>query len=150
MEMHVRRFLGLLLVAIAVAACGAAASPSPSAPSPSALSPSPDGFGLRPAPADLGCDAIRPPYDEVTFRIDPSAEDAVTAVTDTGTVLKTYWSSGFRGGTTADPVVRDAAGQVVVRDGDVMVIPEAEWPSVAGYFVCPSTDAVYVLERGPA
>jgi hypothetical protein len=147
--MNVPRSLGLLVVAIIVAACGAAASPSPS-PSPSAPSPSPDGFGLRPAPADLGCDAMRPPYDEVTFRIDPSAEDAVTAVTDTGSVLKTYWSQGFRGGTTADPVVRDAAGQVVVRDGDVMVIPEADWPRVAGYFVCPSTDAVYVLAEDPA
>jgi hypothetical protein len=93
---------------------------------------------------------MRPPYESVTFRIDPSAEDAVTAVADTGAVLLTYWSAGFRGGTADDPVVRDANGAVVVADGDELVMPAADWPRLAGNFVCPSTDALYILAEDPA
>jgi len=141
----------LLVAALTLAACtGATPSPTPSVPSSPAPSPTPDGFGLRPAPADLGCDAMRPPYESVTFRIDPSAEDSVTAVADTGAVLRTYWSAGFRGGTSADPVVRDADGQEVVSNGDVLDIPDAGWPRLAGYFVCPSTDALYILAEDPS
>jgi len=142
----------LLVAALALAACtGASTSPTPSVPSSPAPSPTPPvGFGLRPAPADLGCDAMRPPYESVTFRIDPSAEDAVTAVADTGAVLRTYWSDGFRGGTSADPVVRDADGQEVVSDGEVLDIPDAAWPRLDGYFVCPSTDALYILAADPS
>ena len=143
-----RRF-GLVLVSLVLAACGSTATPSPSSPSPSPL-PSVTGFGLRPAPADLGCDAMRPPYDEVTFRIDPTAPDAVTAVADTGETLLTYWSEGFRGGTSADPVVRDPQGQAVVSDGDVLEMPSADWPRLGAYFVCPSTDALYILIGDPA
>lgn len=104
---------------------------------------------LREAPADLGCDAIRPPYDAVTFHIDPSAEEHVFATTDTGTAVLTFWSAGFVPGSSADPVVRDQGGQVVVRDGDVMFIPPAAWPRLHGYFVCPSSDAIYVLREDP-
>lgn len=142
----------LLAVALAVAACGGATtSPTPSVPpSPQPSPTAPAGFGLRPAPAGLGCDAMRPPYESVTFQIDPSAEDAVTAIADTGAPLRTYWSAGFRGETSGDPVVRDADGEVVVSDGDVLDIPDVEWPRLAGYFVCPSTDALYILAEDPS
>jgi len=152
--------VSLILASAALAACGGAASPSttpspvPSAsptPVPSA-SPTPGGpgFALNESPAGLGCDAMRPPYDEIVFRIDPEADEPVTAIADTGAVLATYWSAGFVGGTADDPVVRDAAGEVVVSDGDTLVIPEAEWPRLHGYFVCPANDAVYVLEVDPS
>lgn len=148
--------VSLLLASVALAACGGAASPSPvpsgsPAPVPSA-SPSPDGagFALNESPAGLGCDAMRPPYDEIVFRIDPDADEPVTAIADTGAVLKTYWSVGFVGGTAQDPVVRDAQGDVVLSDGDRLAVPEAEWPRLHGYFVCPSNDAVYVLEVDPS
>lgn len=104
---------------------------------------------LREAPPNLGCDAIRPPYDVVTFRVDPTAQEQVFAITDTGRALLTYWSVGFVPGTSEDPVVRDPGGQVIARDGDVLPIPPAAWPRLHGYFVCPSTDAVYVLIEDP-
>lgn len=148
--------VSLLLASVALAACGGAASPSPvpsgsPTPIPSA-SPTPDasGFALNGSPAGLGCDAMRPPYDEIVFRIDPDADEPVTAIADTGAVLKTYWSAGFVGGTADDPVVRDAGGEVVLSDGDTLAVPEAEWPRLHGYFVCPSNDAVYVLEVDPS
>lgn len=146
--------VSLLLASAALIACGGGASPSPTpsatpSPVPSA-SPGGPGFALNESPAGLGCDAMRPPYDEIVFRIDPEADEPITAIADTGAVLKTYWSAGFVGGTADDPVVRDAAGEVVVSDGDTLVIPEAEWPRLSGYFVCPSNDAVYVLEVDPS
>jgi hypothetical protein len=142
-----------LTLGAALAACVGGSSPTRSgAPSqpPSPSSAAGDGFALNAAPADLGCDAMRPPYEEVTFRIAADANDPVTAVADTGAELKTYWSAGFVGGTVDDPVVRDAKGHVVVSDGDTLAMPEADWPRLAGYFVCPSTNALYVLEVDPS
>jgi hypothetical protein len=102
-------------------------------------------IALRTAPPDLGCDAIPPPYRQVTFRIDAAAEEQVSALTDTGARLVTYWSAGFRAGSADDPVVRDPSGSVVVADGEVLSIPHEEWPRLHGYFVCPSFAALYVL-----
>ena len=105
---------------------------------------------LRPAPADLGCDSIGVDYRSVTFKIDPGTAEQVAALTDSGEQLVTYWAAGFRGGSTADLVVYDLAGQVVVADGDVLPIPLAEWPSLRGYFVCPTPTALYILMNGPS
>lgn len=85
-----------------------------------------------------------------TIHIDPSANDQVTALTDTNARLKTFWAQGFVGGTSAGPVVGDPDGQVVARDGDRINLPEAAWPRLHGYFVCPSEDAIYVLLRDPS
>jgi hypothetical protein len=104
---------------------------------------------LRPASGDLGCDTVQVPYRSVTFSIDPAAEDDVTATTDLGAGLMTYWSLGFRGGTAADPVVYGPNDEVVVSDGDVLTIPVGEWPSLSGYFVCPSPNALYIFSTGP-
>jgi len=125
---------------VAVTACAGPAAPSPSAGA---------GLQLRVAPADLGCDAIGVPYRSATFDIDPSAPEPVTAVTDQGTSLKTYWAAGFQGGSADDPVIRDPAGEVVAADGDELTIPEGEWPRLRGYFVCPAQDALYILLADP-
>ncbi|HSL76284.1 MAG TPA: hypothetical protein VK867_05025 [Candidatus Limnocylindrales bacterium] len=109
--------------------------------------PSGAGLVLQPAPANLGCDTVGVPYRSVTFKIDPAAADPVTATTDQGTTLRTYWSAGFVGG-AAD--VRDPNGQVVAKDGDVLDIPEGAFPRLTGYFVCPSPDALYVLLQDPS
>jgi len=90
-----------------------------------------------------------PTHDVVTFHVDPTAQEQVFATTDTGRALLTYWSAGFVPGTSEDPVVREQGGQVIVRDGDILPIPPAAWPRLHGYFVCPSTDAVYVLIQDP-
>ena len=72
------------------------------------------------------------------------------AVANTGAVLQTFWSAGFSGATVdqADVVV-DATGAVVVADGDVLAIPQADWPRLHGYFVCPSPEALYILSADP-
>src|SRR5919108_1618122 len=124
------RSVAILLFAAVSAACGATTAP-PAAPS---AAPSGAGLILQPAPANLGCDTIAVPYRSVTFEIDPAATDPVTAVSDQGTTLKTFWSVGFVGGPADDPVVRDPGGQVVAKDGDVLQIPEAAFPRLQGYF----------------
>lgn len=104
---------------------------------------------LRQAPADLGCDAITVPYRSIVIRIDPAAPDQVTAATESGAVLETYWDLGFVGGTSMDLVVRDPNGQIVARHGQRLDIPERQWPRLGGYFVCASRDAIYVLLDDP-
>ena len=89
------------------------------------------------------------PYRTLTFRIDPAATEQVTAVSDTGVQLMTYWSAGFVPGTTAERVVRDPAGQVVARDGEVLTVPEAAFPELHGYFVCLNPTKLYVLLTKP-
>jgi hypothetical protein len=137
-------------IAIAVAAMTAACGAGPSPTSTAAPSSPPPGIALRLAPADLGCDSMAPPYRAVTFAIDATAAEAVTAVANTGARLLTYWSASFRGGSITDPVVWDAIGNVVARDGEQLVIPAAAWPRLHGHFVCPSTDALYVFDKDPS
>lgn len=136
----------LVLAAITFVGCAVEPTPAPtSAPSGPVIA-----LQLRRAPANLGCDAIRAPYDQATIRIDPTADEQVTAVADTGAILRTFWSNGFIAGTDRNPVVIGPDGTVVARDGDVLVVPEREWPRLGGYFVCASTDALYILDADPA
>lgn len=154
--------LGLVVVVVILAACGTSATPASPGPtstpviaSPSVVAPtgtpvlSPDGaLTLRTSPPNVGCDAMTPPYRRATFRIDATAAEQVIAVADTGAQLLTYWSEGFVG-SAADAVVRDPAGKVVVTDGQVLDIAAGGWPRLAGYFVCPSRDALYILLADP-
>jgi hypothetical protein len=137
----------MLCTAISVAAC---APPPSDGTAPPTAATDPSRIALRTAPANLGCDSIGVDYRKVTFHIDPSAAEQVSATTDTGRSLLTYWSTGFRPGTAAERVVRDPAGQVVVTDGQVLPIPQADWPRLHGYFVCPAPDALYVLVVEPS
>ena len=152
------RSFAILVIAGVVAGCIGASSPSaapsvaapsvaPSGEAPSGEAPSGGGLVLQPAPANLGCDTMAVPYRSVTFKIDPAAADPVTATTDGGATLKTFWSVGFVGG-AAD--VQDPNGQVVAKDGDVLEIPQDAFPRLKGYFVCPSSDALYVLLQDPS
>ncbi len=127
-----------------LAGCGAWA------PYPDATGPDPGAtVVLRPTIGDVGCDTVQMPYRSVTFTIDPDAEEDVTALTDLGAGLVTFWGPGFRGGTAADPVVYGPNGAVVVTDGEVLAIPVGDWPSLGGYFVCPSPNALYIFSTGP-
>jgi hypothetical protein len=148
MTRHVR----WITVALLVAGCGSAGPATPSASLPPASAPAASGaeIQLQPAPANLGCDTVGVEYREVTFQIDPSAAVQVTALADTGTVLHTFWSADFDGGSATEKVVLDPAGEVVVTDGEVLAIPEGAFPRLHGYFVCPSPDALYVLIADPA
>ena len=125
----------------------ASATPTPRATS----VPSTGGsISLRRAPANLGCDAMAPPYHATTIHIDPKTAEPVWAIADDGHRLGVLWSAGFRGVAGADPRILGPKGEVVARDGERIVIPGAAWPRLHGYFVCPSTDDLYVLETDPA
>jgi hypothetical protein len=143
-----------LAVAMIAAACASPAAPSAnpsSAPSQSAGQAPGSGatIALRPAPAGLGCDAMPVAYRRVTFQIDPGAEEPVTAQTDTGKSLQTFWSTDFVG-STEGLAVKDPTGQVVAANGETLDIPEGALPRLHGYFVCPSDNALYVLIQDPS
>ena len=125
----------------------APASPAPSTPAPS---PTPaTTIVLREAPAGMGCDAIGVDYTSMTFHVDPTATEQVSAVTDTGVTLATHWAAGFVPGTDSERLVRDPTGQVVVSDGDTLEVPSATYPRLQGYFVCLAPDKLYVLLADP-
>ncbi len=107
-------------------------------------------MALREAPANLGFDTIGIDYASMTFHMDPAATDQVSAVTDTGVTLATYWSAGFVPGAESDRLVRDPAGMVVVTDGDVLQVPPGAYPPLGGYFVCLAPDKLYVLLADPS
>lgn len=154
------RYLALLILSLAAVACGApgaspaAGSPSvasqPSVAPPPSASSAASSITLHRAPADLGCDTIGVDYTRMTFHIDPTASEQVIAVTDKNTTLLTYWSDGFVAGSHSDRVIRDAAGKVVVSDGDPLLVPAGAYPRLAGYFVCLGTDKIYVLSKDPS
>jgi hypothetical protein len=89
-------------------------------------------------------------YRSVVIEIDPTAIDPVRARANTGHALSTFWSSTFHAGTSANPVVFDRDGAVVALNGTTIALPEADFPTLAGYFVCPSADAIYVFDRAPS
>jgi len=145
----------VVAIAATIAACGdsgaTASVPSRSTAVATADTSEPAAaIQLNVAPANLGCDAMGVPYRSATIRLDPTAADQVTALTDDGAPLKTFWSEGFVGGSVDDPSVLDPDGVVIARDGEIVVIPDGQWPRLHGYFVCPSPDALYVLLTDPS
>jgi hypothetical protein len=125
----------------------APASPAPSTPAASPSSATT--IVLREAPAGMGCDAIGVDYTSLTFRVDPAATEQVSAVTDTGVTLATYWAAGFLPGNDSELLVRDPAGEVVVAHGDTLSVPSGTYPRLQGYFVCLAPDRLYVLLADP-
>lgn len=100
------RLIRSIAIGAVVAACG---QPTPTTwPESPAVSPG-SAIQLRQAPDNLGCDTIGVDYREVTFQIDPAAADPVTAVADTGTALRTFWSVGFQGSATEKAVLDPGA-----------------------------------------
>ncbi len=106
-------------------------------------------FTLAPAAGDVGCDSIMPPYRSFVMHIDPSASQSVWAMADTRARLHVVWGSVFRGLVGPPARVVDDHGVEVARDGTVVTIPDRSWPSLAGRFVCPSPDTVYVFNQAP-
>ena len=149
----IRPRVAWLFLCLSLAACtGTSPGTSPSQTAEPSASPSASGTAivLHEAPANLGCDTIGIDYTSVTFRIDPAAAEQVAAVTDTGVTLTTYWSVGFQPASDAERVIRDPAGKVVVSHGEVLLVPPAAYPRLAGYFVCLAPDKLYVLLADPS
>lgn len=135
----------LVVACIALSACTAGSSSSPtassSAPSPTVASvPSSAVIVLHQTPANLGCDSIGVDYKAMTFHIDPAAAEQVSAMTDTGVSLVTYWEAGMRADASAAPVIRDRLGNVVMADGDVLQVGQR----LRGFDVCLTPTKLYV------
>ena len=144
------RTIRWIAVALLVAGCAAGAPATPSTTAVPASAPASGAeIALQPAPANMGCDTIGVDYREVTFQIDPAAAEQVTALASTGSVLHTFWATGFRGGSAADKTVLDPTGAVVATNGEKLAIPAGAFPRLKGYFVCPSPDALYILAADP-
>jgi hypothetical protein len=105
------------------------------------------GFTLERTPADLGCDAMAPPYQSFVIHIDPTKAPPVWAIADTRARLRILWGANDRGLSGTEPVVVDGFGRVLVQDGTRIDIPDGAWPSVGGRFVCPGPDAVYITDQ---
>lgn len=140
----------LLILCLSLVAC-TSGGPGPTIEVPAATaSTGASTIVLHEAPANLGCDTIGIDYTSMTFHIDPIAAEQVSAMTDTGVSLATYWAAGFQPGADTERVVRDTAGKLVVTDGDVLQVPPAAYPRLAGYFVCLGPDKLYVLLADPS
>ena len=107
--------------------------------------PSSAAIVLHTTPDNLGCDSIGIDYTTMTFHIDPAAVEQVSAMTDTGVSLVTYWPAGFTAGEAVHNVVRDATGNVVVTDGDVLQGGQL----LHGYYVCLAPTKIYVMLARP-
>jgi hypothetical protein len=143
----------LVVACLALWACaGSATSPSTSpgatagATTAATAAPSSASIVLHETPANLGCDSIGIDYKSMTFHIDPAAVEQVTAMTDTGVSLATYWPASFTAGTAGERVVRDAAGVAVLTDGETLKVGE----QLHGYYVCLGPTKLYVMLTSPS
>ena len=119
---------------------------TPGASTSASVEPSSATIALHETPDNLGCDSIGIDYTTMTFHIEPAAAEQVSATTDTGVSLVTYWPAGFKAGTAAERTVRDAAGKVVARDGEVLQAGQ----NLHGYGVCLSTSKLDVMLTEPS
>ena len=128
--------------------------PSPVATAPVGPSPVVNGsaepertFPLVRVRGDLGCDTILRPYRSWVFHLDPGASEPVWAIADTGTRLRVEWGSEFRGLVGPPPVIVDAEGLVVVREGTAGANPDGAWPSIGDHFLCTGAETLYVFNE---
>jgi hypothetical protein len=142
-----------LMTTLALAACAGSSSPSPTTgvPSegPSAVPGGASEIVLERMPGNAACDAIGVGYRSVTFFIDPTAHPNVWAVTDQGARLAVLWDASFVGGPVLDPSVKDKTGAIVVRNRDVLAIPQGAWPNLHGHFACPGVSSLWVFDAPP-
>ena len=95
----------------------------------------------------LGCDLMRMGYQELQFLIRPG--EPVIAVADRVKRLPTAWEDGLVPDPAGARLIRDRAGQVVVRDLQTLAIPPDGWPHLAGHIVCPGPTNVWIFDEDP-
>ena len=99
----------------------------------------PSRLAIRTAPDPNVCPGVAIPL-PMRFRIDPSAEEQVVAISRDSRSFRVFWAPGFTADDAAAPVVRDPDGTVVARDGEIL-----EGPLLHGYTVCATSDSIFVL-----
>ena len=149
--MNVQRTLLLIAICLALGACTGSetGSVAPLAAPGGSVAPtivaSLPLIVLHHYPSNLACDAIGVDYKAMTFHVDPAAPEQVSALTDTGVSLVTYWPIDFTAGSGAEWVIRDGSGNVIVTEGDVLK-PGQGLP--AGFGVCLTPAKLYVVPAG--
>ncbi len=138
-----RRALGMLIVSVALVGC---AAPPPASPPPS---PAAAALKIR-TEADSFCPLAKIGGPRLTMRLDPASSDQIWATSDDGTKFPVYWPEGFRVGDRDGPVVLDAGGQIAAADGDVILVPEREFPLLRGRVVCFGSGSLYVMPSDPS
>jgi hypothetical protein len=135
-ELQASTSAAILLLSFVGAGCGLDhASPSPT-PSVSLVS----------LPADAGCETQLINYESITFHLDPG--EPVTASAPGGHRLRTAWDRSFHAGSGAELVVYDSAGQIVARDGEIVLLPERNRP-LHGHLLCVGIDYVWIFGADP-
>jgi hypothetical protein len=79
----------------------------------------------------------------------------VWAIANTKAHLRVLWGAADRGiagpppgvDFPIPPTVVDRFGLVIAVSGTRVDIPPGAWPSLAGRFVCPGPDAVYITDQ---
>lgn len=147
-----RPLCGGLVLGAVLLGCGPTASSTSSVAPPASVGASPvaSGAGIvlhRNGP--IGCDAIGVDYTSATIRIDADSDPDVWAETDTAKKLAVKWTDGFHAIDGSAPAILGPKGEEVARDGTKVDAPAAAYPRLAGYFVCPAPDALYILETDP-
>jgi hypothetical protein len=109
--------------------------------------PSLAAFQLERMPANAACEGFQGQLRTVKFIITPG--EPVTAEFDNGLVVPTEWDEGFVPDPLGERLIRDRAGNVVARDGQIIAIPERDWPTLLGHLVCISLNVVWIFDEGP-
>jgi hypothetical protein len=122
-----KRIALAMIASLSLAGCGPQAGSQPAR------------LTIRTAQDPNACPAVALPV-PMRFRIDPLAQEQITAISVDGRPYLVWWAPGFQAGEVADPVVRDPKGVVVARDGEVL-----EGPLLHGYHVCATAESIYVL-----
>jgi hypothetical protein len=108
------------------------------------------GPGILRTTASTACDAVGwpegvAPYRQITFRIDSTAPEIASALSDTGAELFVLWPEGSRAGPAPDRTVLGPDGDVVARDGQTIEVPPTSAPRVGRYAVCLTPSTLHVV-----
>jgi hypothetical protein len=83
-----------------------------------------------------------------TIRLDATGREYAWVITGDGQRLDLWWQKGFVGGPPDDPTVRDPGGNVVARDGEIVVPGQAN-DALHGHALCAPEGSLYVMLDGP-
>ena len=147
-----RSLCGGIVLGAVLLGCGSSTSPSPSVAPPSAAGGPPvasDAGIVLDRTAPIACDAVGVDYTTATIRIDPASDPDVWAETEAAKKLAVKWTDGFTATDGSTPTIVGPKGEEVAHDGTKIDVPAAAYPRLAGYFVCLSPDALYILKTDP-